>query len=397
MMTLDLATLLVRETEDAIYARGLLAAQAAGLNTTSWEPGDPTRSNYKYFAAVLGALEDVQVQYIAAGFLDWAQQKAEENNDTTWLVVLAKQVFNVDAVAATYAGTTVTLSNAGGGVYPIDAGDLTFKDTATGKTYHNTTGGTLASGPGTTLDVDVVADEPGADSSASPGEIDALVTTLLGVTVSNATAAVGLNAESAQSIVDRCRSKVGILSPNGPRDAYNFVALTPELTGTTGITRSRCIGDSTTGVVRQYLAGPSGAISGGDLALALAAILKWAAPLCITPSIASASNVVVPVTYELWVYNSVGKTSDEIKADVATALGALFATRPIGGDVIPPATGRLYQSLIESVIRGVYPNHTFRVALTLPAADVDLTLDAVTGEVATLGTITPTVTFVADP
>ena len=45
-------------------------------------------------------------------------------------------------------------------------GDLVFKSTASGKTYTSTTGGTLARGPGTTLTVTVVADEPGSDSSA---------------------------------------------------------------------------------------------------------------------------------------------------------------------------------------------------------------------------------------
>jgi phage-related baseplate assembly protein len=395
---LTLATLVFQETAASIYAKGLAAAQSLGLETESWETGDPTVSLFWYLAEILANLEGVVSNYIAAGFLDWAQEKAEQTGSTDWLVVLAKQVYNVDAVEATFAEGKVTLTNTKGGLYVIEAQDLTFKNTVTKKTYHNTSGGTLAQGPGTTLELDIVADEQGSQSTSGAGEVDALVTTLIGVTCSNTNAVVGLDAESPKSLADRCRLKLGALSPNGPRDAYNYVALTASLTGITTVTRTRSIGDSDTGDVTLYIAGPAGPVSSGDRDAVEAAILQYATPLTITPNVQNTTAVSVPVTYELWLYTSVGETEAAIKAKVESDLALMFAARPIGGDVIPPATsGKIYVSLIESVIRAAFPGHTFRVVLTLPAADVDLVLDATTGEVATLGAVTGTVNFVSGP
>jgi hypothetical protein len=102
---------------------------------------------------------------------------------------------------------------------------------------------------------------------------------------------------------------------------------------------------------------------------------------------------VVPVTYELWVYKSVNKSSAEVAEGVEAALEQMFAARPIGGDIVYPATtGQLYRSLIESTIRSVYPQ-AFRVAVALPAGDTPLT----NGQVAALGAIGATVNVVVDP
>lgn len=391
---LTLATLVFQETKATILAKGLSIASSLGLDVDAWGTGDPTRSYYHYLAEVLANLEGVVTNYIAAGFLDWAQEKAEETGNTDWLVLLAKQVYNVDAVEATFAEGVVTLTNTAGGQYDIEPGDVTFKSSISGKTYHNTNGGTLAPGPATTLALDIVADEAGSESSAGAGEVDTLITTLLGVTCTNANAVVGLDSESAASIANRCRLKLGALSPNGPRDAYNYVAQNQELTGTTGITRTRSIGDSDVGEVTLYLAGPSGPVSGDDRDAAEAAIIQWATPLTITPIVLSSTGVSVPVTYTIWVYSGVGETADSIKSTVEAELERLFAVRPIGGDIIPPSlTGKVYTSLVESVIRAAFPAHTFRVDLAAPASDVALTA----GQVATLGLVTGTVNFVSDP
>ena len=383
---LSLTTLLYQATKEAIYETALAVGDTVGLLTTSWHPGDPTRSEYHVLSEELATVEEIVVKYIASGFLDYATGD--------WLTLLAWQAFRVERTEATYATTTVTLTNGGGELFEdIEAGDLTFKNTLTDQTYTNTSGGTLASGPGTTLDVTVIADEAGSDSSAAATEIDDLVTGLLQVTCSNATAATGIDEESDAALRLRCVAKLGSLSPNGPRDAYNYVATTPALTGTTGITRSRTEGDSATGQVSVYLAGPSGAISGADRTLAEAAITEWALPLCITPTVASATNEVVLITYELWLYEAVSKTEAEVITAIDAALAATFATRQIGGDVITTPPGALHVSLLESIIRGVYPDHAFKVEVTIPAADVSLLIS----EVATLGARTPTINFVSDP
>jgi phage-related baseplate assembly protein len=387
MSLLSLATLITRTTKEQFIEKGLAVATALGLPVTSWAAGDPTRSLYHYLAEVLGdALEPIVVEYIKGAYLDLAS--------SVWRKVLAKQQYNVDVIEATYATTDVVLTNSGGGLYEPGSGtgigELTVKSTLSGKTYRNTTEGTLAPGPGTTLTLTVVADEPGSASSAGPGEIDDLVTTLLGVTVTNPTAAVGLDDESKENVTDRCRAKLGALSPNGPRDAYRFVALTPSLTGTTNVTRARGFGESTTGDAYLYVASPSGPVTDDDRDAVEAAIIKWATPMCFTPHILSASPVVLDITYEAWLYTTVGQDATTIEAAQVESLGELASKKAIGGDVIPPEIGRLYLSELEAAIKAPYFDYTFRVEITSPAAHIDLLLS----QVPVIGTIHATIHLV---
>lgn len=390
-MIIDLATLIVQETAATILAKALVIAEAVGLPVTSWAPGDPSRVYLKTEAEQFAeALEPMAAEYIKAGFLDTA-----EGDDLAWLKLHVDQSFGVTPIEATFATCTLLLTNTGGGEFTAAAGDLTIKNTVTGKTYHNTNSSplTLAAGPGNTLLLDIVADEAGSDSNAIIGEIDDLVTDWLGVTCSNTTAAIGLDAESAGAMRDRARAKLGSLSPDGPADAYRYVATTPELAGTSAITRVRTQPNNGTGEVLIWLAGPSGAVLEADRALVEDAIFRWATPLCVTPTVASAEAVIFPITYTLWLYNSVSKSSSEIEDAVEAELQALFAVRPIGGDVITGNPGRLYVSHIAAAIRNAFPDHAFRVSVAAPASDTDLGIY----QVPVLGTITATINLVANP
>ncbi len=154
--------------------------------------------------------------------------------------------------------------------------------------------------------------------------------------------------------------------------------------------------NSTIGYVAIYVAGPGGAIP-------KAATWRWpyrprsrkptSTPLCITPVVSNANNVSVNVTYTIWVYNSVNQNTTQIEAAILSALEKLFSNRPIGGDIIEPAGGYLYQSLIQATIENVFPNQTFRVTVSAPSGDTALGL----GDVPVLGTVTPTINFVSDP
>jgi hypothetical protein len=388
----SLASLLLQQTQAVIYSGMLSIATTLGLPVTSWQPGDPTRSLFFAESTLLATLENIVVGFIQSGFLDYAAIPNADGTPNPWLAILAQQVYNVDVPAATYATTTETLTNLSGFVYVIAPGDLTFKCTVSGATYHNTTGGTLT-GVGTvgaTLSLTLVADQPGSASTAGAGEIDALVTTLLGVTCTNAAAAIGTDQQAAATTVAQCRAKLGSLSPNGPSGAYEYVALTPALTGIQTVTRARVYPDSDTGDVLLYIGGASGSVGSGDVAAVQSAVQQWSTPLCITPTVVSANPVNVPVTYTVWVYQSVNQTQTQVQAAIQTALASFFASRKIGGDIIAPATtGHLYQSEIQAVIGSVFPQ-TFRVSMSAPAADIALA----NGDVPQLGTVTATVNIV---
>lgn len=389
MSVTSLATLILRMTKAEIYDFGLGIANAIGLPVSSWQAGDPSRSLFHVEAEMhSGPLQDTVVGLIESRFLSLATGD--------WLKVKAEQDYGVTVPSATYASTDVVLTNDSGFVYTQGAGDLVFKNTTTGKTYHSTTGGTLAAKVGATagtLTVTVVADEPGSDSSAGAGEIDALVTTLRGVTCTNAVAAVGVDEQSEDTTRTLCLARLARPSPNGAKGAYVDTALDSELTGTSGITDARAYGDSETGDVTLYLRGPSGAVSSADRALVEAAVLANCTPLCITPTVLSVANVTVAITYSMKLYTSANKTAAEAAADIETALEVLFAARPIGGDIVAPATtGKLYRSLIQSTIQNVFPE-AFDVIVSLPAGDTSLT----NGQVAALGTVTPSITLVRAP
>lgn len=379
-----LTDLIVEETKAAIYTFALTIADATGLDTTTWRTGDPTRSLYHVLSEKLASWESVIAAFIRAGFLDYATGDM--------LKIHADQQFGYTADEATFGTCTCTLTNASGAVYVYDAGDVTAKNTATDKTYRNTTGGTLDAGG--TLSLEFTADEEGSDSNAAIGEIDDIVSGDLGVTITNTTACIGTDEESDASIVAGCRAKLGSLSAAGPAKAYEYVALASALTGDTESTRVRVYPDSDTNDVVVYLAGDAGGVSGTAVTAVEEALVEWAVPLTTAVTVASATAVPVAVTYTLYVYDRISDDETTIKAAINTALLAAFAARPIGGDIISPATtGKVYTDKIRAVIESVYEDDTFRVVLNQPAADVSLDVD----EVATLGTLTAVVFFEASP
>lgn len=362
MSVFSLAQLLVQETTTAIYDRAIELATSVGLPVTSWQPGDPTRSLYHLLSRTLSSAEQIVVKYIAAGFLDHATGE--------WLILLAKQVYDVDAIEATRATCTCLLTNLGGGNYTFEPGDITAKTTTA--TYHNTTGGTL-SGVGATLSLEFESDDVGSNGSAAAHAITALDTSLPYITITNTTAALGLDKESDESLRIRCRAKLGMLSPTGPKDAYNYIATST----VSSVTRAKTVGDSAYGSVDVYVASTYGTVGQTDLTTITKAISQSVAPQCVSFRVNSAAVSTVIVNYQLWLYDTVGKTQAEIKAEVEAALIALFASRPIGGDVISGLSGAMYLSLIKRTIESVYPNHAFRVELTSPAADVVLAANEV--------------------
>lgn len=382
---ISLAALLAKSTTDAIKRKLLSICDALGLQTETWHPGDPTRTVLDAVARLFGqddGFEDLIGESLRGRYLDLATGN--------WLTLLARYGFNVTRRGASYATTTLRLTNASGAVYVFDSDDLTAKNSATGATYRNSTAGTLLGN--STLDLVITAEVGGADSTSAIGEIDALVSSLPNVTCTNILAAVGQDEEEDEALRIRCRAKLQSISPAGPKGAYDYIATTPELNGGANVTRSRTFGNKSTGVVRQYLANAAGGVSGGDVALVADAIERLANPLCFNYIAASAVNVVVPVTYELWVYSTISQPSSDVAELVEDALLTEITRVDIGGDIIPPAlTGTLYQGRLEAAILAAVAPHGFRVIVTAPAGDVPLDND----EVATLGVVTATIHLIS--
>jgi phage-related baseplate assembly protein len=375
----DLTTPLTRDqAKQSIYD----VLTAVGVNTTTWKPGAVARTIITAVAILISAFSQLTSSVARGGFLELASG--------AWLDLVAHYVYGVDRVLATFAPGEVTLTNTSGNVYSLDPDDLVVSNPDTGKTYRNTTAFVLNAGA--TLTIPIVAIEAGSASTSTPGTIVELETTLLGVTCTNALAAVGLDDELDPSLRSRCREKLGSLSPFGPWDAYTYAAKNAKRVDGTpiGVTRARTVKDGY-GNVSVYVATATGAVSGvaNDIATDLGAvndaIQRRAAPLAVTADTISASPLTVPVTYEVWAYNTSGLTPAQWQSAIATALANFMSAQPVGGNVIDPDPGKIFVDGLRRAI-GAVRSETFRVVVTAPAADVELSPN----QVAVLGTVTVT-------
>lgn len=387
MAEITLASIIVAETADAIYRKMLQVASSLGLVTESWASGDPTRSTFDAVSRQEASKESSTIEMIKAGFLDLASGNG--------LKLCARYLFNTEYIQATFATCTVRLNNAGAQPYEFEVGDVIVGHNTSDKTYTATDIGTGILNPGGTLEITVTADEAGSASSAGIGDITTMVTSFPKVTCTNLTAAVGVDEESDAALKARAKAKLAALSPNGPADAYAYVATTPDLVNGQQITRVRVLSDSTNGDVTIYIAGASGAVAGGVVTDVQDGIDTWANPHNNEPTVSSAVNETIAITYALWVYESISESAESLEERIELALAAAMKERPIGGDVLDgDPTGNIYVGWIESVILGeVGREKAFRVSVTTPATDVALAIN----DVPILGTVTPTINFVADP
>jgi Baseplate J-like protein len=365
----DLTTpLSVDDVTESIY--NVLAA--LGVNTATWKPGAVVRTIIAAAAVVLSAFSELMALIAKSGWLELA-----EGN---WLKLVAIHVFGIDeaSLEATFAAGQVTLTNTGGGVFgPFAPGDVVVKNTTTGKTYRNTEAFSLAALGTATFGIEAI--EAGAASTSAPGAIDALVTTMIGVTVSNAASVVGTDDLSDTAVRTLCLEKRSALSPNGPRDAYAFFARTAKRTDGTlvGVSRVHVTSSSTTGFVTVTVAGPSGAISGTatdpttDLGAVDSAIKQNVVPDAVTEVTQSANPAVIGLSYDLWIYTDANLTDQQVRDLVTAEWASFMVTQPIGGNVIAPAPGKVFVDAIRAAVGSVRPE-IFHVVISSPASDVVL-------------------------
>jgi Baseplate J-like protein. len=380
MALIDLSTLIVSATADAVLDLLVDLCAGVGLDTETWAEGDPTLSELDAVSRMVEADEQVIVDAIKSGFVSLAEKEG--------LTLAARYLRNCLREEAVPATCTLRLTNAGAQPYEFEPGDITARNSTTKVTYRSTNTTNVALDGGGTLDVEIVCEVDGIAGNSGVGDIDELVNALPQVTVTNTTAAVGVEAESDDALRIRADAKLGSLSPNGPGLAYEYVARTRSLNGNVAVTRTRRISDSDTGVVTMYIAGADGALTSPEVATVDAALEQWAVPACIDLDLQNSTNQVIAITYELWVYDSIALTSAAIQSAVEAYLLERFATLAIGGDTdAPPTPGKVYHEWLRAqILAAVFP-YGYRCAVTVPAGDTTATS---IGHVPTLGAVTCT-------
>ncbi len=356
-------SLIVSQTADAIFDAMLQLAAAFGLPTTTWRTGDPTRTTIRADSTLWAQYDAIQATYAASGFLDTAVGP--------WLTLRAADVFGITREDATYATPSVTLVNAGGGVYDLEPGGLTLSSTTTGGTFVNQNAVSIPA-LSTVSGVLMIAQTAGSAGTVGVNAIDSIVAPpLIGVTVSASSASSGADEQSDEGLRAQCRATLGALSPDGPADAYEFVVRDSALTGVQGIARAFADGDADTGEVTVYAATLTAGISGPTVALLQAAVDQFATPLATNATVVSGTPVVLAFT-------TTGIPSGN-QAAVEAALDSYLESVDMGATV---GLSGAYAAIVDAIPALRLVPFTF----TVPSADVALTA----GHFPTRGVVTLT-------
>lgn len=396
LFTLD--QLLTPTTKEEIAQNIFDYMASVGLPVTQWEALSPLRTLVFAFARVLVVIQNLVVAAIRGGFRDTA--------DANWLPVLSKQLYDVDAIPATFASGTdcLVLDNAGGGIYHYAPQELVLKGMVNGKTYHNTNVvdvGALEVG----VLVSLSADEIGAASNIAAGQVVQLVTTALGVTPTLIGNVNGQDDEAPDALRERDLDSLGSLSPNGAAGAYDYVLKTPALNGGVTVNRTRTLPPPGDGTVTIVVASPTGPVTVGDLAVLQTAVDERATPEIVTATVVSATPAALSYTTTIKVALKGAPDNATLLTTVQDALLAFVngkAATATQNAIAPLPIGGLVGNLVPwRTVVGVIENASPDGGLTKPVLEATLGIEIDTGlattDVATLDAGSVFVTVVRVP
>jgi hypothetical protein len=364
------------------------------LSTTAWKPGAVVRTIVSAVSIVFAAISVLIANIARSAFVSTSHGK--------WLRLKAAEDYGIDWVPASAAAGGLVVVNNSGGTYDFEIGDLIVASSVTGKYYTNQEIKSIIGGGGT-VTIAIAATEVGSESSAAVGDITVVVSDQLGLTCSNPGALVGTDDETDAHLQIRMSDAASAISPNGPRDIYEYVALhVARIDGSTICDRVGTSLSSTTGHVTVTVAGPDGPVDdvlevharpdGSSGLLTDLGFVDWylqrsAVPATVTLTTASATVVPIAVTYTAWVVPNATTQSAGLDAAIVVALASFMRSLPLGGYKIPgSAQGYAWVDGIRRAIADVSPN-IFRVVVSIPSDNVSLD----DSEVAALGTVAGTV------
>jgi phage-related baseplate assembly protein len=375
---LSISDLLSPVTTDQVRAKFVSMLIAVGIPADKWRKGGVASSILTVVAATYASFSVVLVQALSGQFLSQASGG--------WLTLLAIFVYGVTRRSAVAASGPVTLSNTGGGIYIFGPGQVTVQNSSTKETYTNVDPINL--GPGTpslptTQTANFVAQDLGALGSAVPGAIDTLVTAMVGVTVTNPIALIGIDEQQDDDLRAQCLNKLAALSVRGPRGAYAYAVRQLGVNPTTGqplnINRVSVSPSSHTGIVTVTVASPTGPVTADDMAGAATSIEANARPDAVTVVLNQATPVLYNPALTIWAQALPGVAAPDIKTAADAAIAAFISAYPINGIVKGLSQG-LFGTGIDAEVGATNP--------AIFAIDGATDLALTTGQVATNGVTT---------
>jgi Baseplate J-like protein len=383
---IQFSDLLTTQTSAQVRTTLVGALKTLGIPADQWNAGGALSVMLTVIATTYAMLTVLMAQAIGSGFLPTASGQ--------WLTLLAYYVYGVTRPGGTFANGQVTLTNTAGGSFVYGAQQVVFLDTVNGQTYLNIDPLSLV-GVGATATIAIQCQASGTIGSAAPGEINALVTQMPGVTVANASAVVGLDPMTDANLRTLCLNRLAASSVRGPRNAYAYAiqVAVNSLTGApVNVNRFSISRSSHTGIVSIVVASPSGVPLSTDVAGVVTSIesgvpglvppFSGARPDCVTVNTTAAIGVPYSKVLTLWTIATAGVSAAQSAAAAAAALTTYLESYPVGGVTTDEGSG-LFASGIAAAISAGAPAPLITVEGASASLGSDVALALVAGQVAT--------------
>jgi phage-related baseplate assembly protein len=354
-------------TRDQVLESELSIAQQLGMPVTAWQPVSIAREILYINAQMVANFSTTTSATARGGYLEYATGG--------WLTLLADQLFDVQRIESSSATGPILLTNTSTNPYTVTAGSVRVLNENNETTYTSTTGGTVNANGGT-LQLDFVADVPGAASTLTETDVLSLVTSLPGVTPSWVSDLVGTDEETDSALRDRCRSSNARVSPNGPADAYRYYALTttrPDGTSV-GVTRTNVVQGN--GTVTVYVADSDGIVVSQDVAYVQANLNENVTPTGFTVATYSAALKTISIDMTLVKSATATASNEELQELITAAISGYFSGVAVGGNKSLSFNG-IYLSTLVTLARVACGESVVNVVITDPAVNVPLAANQV--------------------
>lgn len=386
MTAVDLLQSQVTQDEAVEALKGwILSAPSPPELVTLETPGTPENAFLFGLALAEENRSADRANYALAGFRSTAPLE--------YLRFIAIDFFGLPVQVAGFATTTMGVTNTSGNSYgPYEPGELRVVDDATKAIYENTQTVTIQPAQlspfvAWTGTFGVRAVDAGTASNAGVGDIDRLETSLEGVSVSNTTAALTVDDESADSINRRIDARIGLfgvagadgLSSGGPATAIESIALSgrdskggvmrPD-TSRIQVTRTKLTRDDATGISTLNVGDDDGPLEAADLILVSDEVTWYGERVCSRVLVqgVAVNSITVNATMTI---RQTKLTSPQIVAAVEAGFPAAALAVPIGGFSLTPDDA-VPVEYIEGAIRGAAVGRwqIVEIAVTLPTSAV---------------------------
>lgn len=422
MSLVTLAQLVTPVQQADALALELSEATTLGLQTSAWNPLDPSRTILQINANIIAQWSQTVNLTAQGGYASYAAQMVDQNGApiTSWMDLICFNNYNLIRFQATNATGPVPVTVAGGSpalTWSSNSPVRFQNPNPPNATYTSSGSGTISPGASGTVTVNADAAFVGTAGTATIGTVLTMLTPRSGVTVNALTSNLtGTAQESNAALLQRCVAKLGSLSsltvlqanapnpvtpvpiaPGGASGSYYYVATSIPVGVVSSvwpyyvsaqITRCGVVSNPYTGLVQVYLANASGPAPSGDVTVINAAIQALCVPQAVTCTVQAAGQLSITITCNVWIKLSAGITQTQASTNITNALITLFHTIPIGGYAING--GVVPVALLEDTIFDANPG-TVDVVMVTPSSDTPIT----SSQVAVLnGTPTVTVTLV---